>query len=331
MSLRIIYGRAGTGKSTFCYQEIKQQIEKNKKVYIITPEQFSFTAEKKLMESLEENAVISAEVLTFRRMAYRVMQEVGGATKITLSSLGKAMLLYHILDQKKDELTFLGKTDKNVDLIATTITELKKHNISKEQIESSIEKIKDSYLQYKMKDILLLYKAFEEQIQEHYIDENDILTILAEQLDQTTMFQNTIVYIDEFVGFTPQEYRIIEKLLRQAEQINVTICADKLQLQEEYLPEVDLFYANRITRNNFIDLANNWNIEREEDIYLERNYRYHNAELKHLEKYIYENQYGKYPEKTENIHLFLASNPYSEMEYVAKNIIQLVRKERISI
>ena len=37
MSLRIIYGRAGTGKSTFCLNEIKNV--SNQKVYIITPEQ----------------------------------------------------------------------------------------------------------------------------------------------------------------------------------------------------------------------------------------------------------------------------------------------------
>ena len=43
MGIRIVYGRAGSGKSKFIYDEINNKInfgEKNK-IYIITPEQFS--------------------------------------------------------------------------------------------------------------------------------------------------------------------------------------------------------------------------------------------------------------------------------------------------
>ena len=49
MSLRIIYGRAGTGKSEYCYREIAEKIKSDNQILIITPEQFSFTEEKKLM------------------------------------------------------------------------------------------------------------------------------------------------------------------------------------------------------------------------------------------------------------------------------------------
>lgn len=75
MSLRLIYGRAGTGKSQFCFNEIKDRIDKENKIYVITPEQFSFTSEKKLVNSLNREAVINACVLTFNRMAYRVTNE----------------------------------------------------------------------------------------------------------------------------------------------------------------------------------------------------------------------------------------------------------------
>ena len=78
MGLRFIYGEAGTGKTTYCFNEIKKLIDNQQKVYIITPEQFSFTAEKNLMETCEKKAVINAEVITFGRMAYRVINEIGG-------------------------------------------------------------------------------------------------------------------------------------------------------------------------------------------------------------------------------------------------------------
>ena len=49
MGVRIIFGKPGTGKSTYCFNEIAKLIENNEQIYIITPEQFSFTAEKKLI------------------------------------------------------------------------------------------------------------------------------------------------------------------------------------------------------------------------------------------------------------------------------------------
>ena len=42
MELQLVYGRAGTGKSEYCFQEIKRHITNKEKAYIITPEQFSY-------------------------------------------------------------------------------------------------------------------------------------------------------------------------------------------------------------------------------------------------------------------------------------------------
>ena len=107
MELQIIYGRAGTGKSEYCYREIEKKIKEKNKILIITPEQFSFTAEKKLMEVIDTQAVLNAEVVTFSRMAYRVINEIGGSTVTNLSKCGKAMLIYSILNQNKQNLKFL--------------------------------------------------------------------------------------------------------------------------------------------------------------------------------------------------------------------------------
>ena len=70
MSLQIIYGRSGCGKTQYIFNEISKNIDNGRKKYIITPEQFSFSAEKELLRSLEDeeqnSAVINAEVLTLR-------------------------------------------------------------------------------------------------------------------------------------------------------------------------------------------------------------------------------------------------------------------------
>ena len=324
MSFRIVYGRAGTGKSEYCYREIAQKIKEENKILIITPEQFSFTAEKKLMDAIDTQAVLNAEVVTLSRMAYRVINEIGGKTETNLSKCGKAMLIYSILNNNKKELKFLGKTDENVDMLDTAITEFKKHGVSVEQLNEEIDKQDDIYLKNKLKDLSVVYNGFEEQLSGKYIDETDLLTILAENIENTDMFKDAVIYIDEFAGFTSQEYQIIEKLVQIAKQVIITICTD--ELHDIKNPDTDIFYSNQVTVNKLLEVAQNCNAKIEE-IKLENTYRFKSIELKHLEQNLYDNKPEKYNKQVENMQLFLAKNQYSEIEEVAKNILKLVRDE----
>ena len=323
MSLRLIYGRSGTGKTSFCFQEIGDLISNNNKIYIITPEQFSFTAEQNLMKAVKSKAVINAEVLTFERMAYRVINEVGNTLKTNLSECGKSMLLYNILDENKKELKYLGKTEKNLDVISRIITELKKHNVNSEILKDTLLKIEDKRLEYKLEDINLLFNNFNEAILDNYIDENDLLTILNENIEKVDMFNNTIIYIDEFAGFTKQEYLIIEKLMKVAKSVNVSICTDNLLTNTN--PDIDIFYPNKVSINKIIDIAKESNIKIEDPVILQEKHRFKSKELYELEEQLATSKKEKYNEACENIKLFLANNSYSEIEYVANNIIELVR------
>ena len=94
MEFKIVYGRSGSGKTTYIFNEIKEKIKENHKIFIIVPEQFSFSAEKHLLDTIEENSSINAEVLTLSRMADRVIEETEGNLKTHLSKVGKAMILY---------------------------------------------------------------------------------------------------------------------------------------------------------------------------------------------------------------------------------------------
>ncbi len=332
MKIKIIYGTAGTGKSEYCFREAAKNCSRNQKenTVIITPEQFSFTAETRLMQSVYEQtkskAVLNEEVITFNRMAYRVLNEVLGEAnqKTNLTKCGKAMLVYSILDKQKSKLKFLGKSAENIDLSINAINEFKQHGISTENIEQEIEQTKEKYLKCKLEDMALIYKSFEEQLQGKYIDETDLLSLLAENLDKTDMFKNTIFYIDEFSGYTKQEYDIIKKLAQISKEVNITICADSLFTGTQ--PESDIYYSNKLTITKLFKLAEELNIVPEQ-INLEEAHRFKTPELKHLKEKLYSKQSTKYAENVENIKLFLARNQYSEVENVARNITKLVRDE----
>lgn len=321
MPLRIIYGKAGTGKSSFIYNEINEKIKQNEKskIYIITPEQFSFTAEKKLMEN--KKSVINAEVITFNRMAYRVMNEVGGNIHNSLTKCGKSMLIYSILQKEKKNLNLLNKSDENIDLAMRTISEFKKNQVSIEELKKETENISDNYLKIKLQDLILIYEKFNDNIENKYIDETDLLTKLSENIEKINLFKNAIFYIDEFVGYTKQELEIIKKLLNISKNVTITFCIDNLELNSN--PDTDIFYPNKITLSKILKLLNEE--EKIETVNLNKLNRFKNEELIYLENYLYNLKIKKYEKEIKNINLFLSKNQYSEIEYIAKNIIKLVK------
>ena len=151
------------------------------------------------------------------------------------------MLIFYLISKQKSNLNFLGKSEKNIDIVNRMFTELKKHNIGIDDLKNA--DIKEKYTKLKLNDIILLYEKYEEKLLNNFIDENDSLTILSNDLDKTNMFNNSIIYIDEFLGFTPQEYNIFEKLVKICEEITVCISADNLQ--NNIPKENDIYYFNK--------------------------------------------------------------------------------------
>ena len=273
------------------------------------------------------------------------------------------MLIYSILKKQKKNLKFLGNTDEFVDVISRTFKDFKKHNITIDSIEEVTEKIEDKYLLSKLKDINLIYNLYEENLKDNYIDEDDILTILSSKIEYSKSFKNAIIYIDEFAGFTTQEYTLIQSLLKVAKEVNVTICTDTIE--EPIFPDTDIFYSNKVTAKRLIECAKDVgafiarpeNIDEsllddphtstenaytnivgaslcrpqniKNDALVVTHSRFKSKELAHLEKNLYNINYRKYSQNNKSIKLHLATNPYSEIEYVAKQIVKLVRDSKM--
>ncbi len=318
--LKIIYGKSGTGKSQKIYEDIKENLL-NEKIFLIVPEQSNLTTEQNLINYLNVKSLINCQVLTLSRMAFRILEEQSKENRKTLTKSGKAMIIYDILKKEEKKLKFLGKSDRNVDIIINMITELKKHNITEEILGNT--EISDEYTRLKIEDIKLIYQKYNDKIKENFIDENDILSIIAEKIKYSKMFENSLIYIDNFNGFTPQEYIVFEELLKASQNISVAVTADNLEVGDK---ELDLFYFNKIFAKKLIEIAkkNNKNIKLD---FCEKNLRINNEELNFLEKSLSSNKFKVYDKEVKNIKLFLANNPYSEIEYIAEEILKLVKEE----
>ena len=81
------------------------------------------------------------------------------------------------------------------------------------------------------------------------------------------------------------------------------------------------FYVTQLNQ-----LENNFSFE--EPVELNEPYRFRTEELQYLSENINKQKSTKYEKDVENIELFLAKNPYEEIERVAKKIVQLVKEKK---
>ena len=128
-------------------------------------------------------------------------------------------------------------------------------------------------------------------------------------------------------GFTKQEYDIIRKLLKITKKVNVTVCTDSLILDKN--PEIDIFYSNKQTAEKLMNIANEEDVKIEKSVFLDnKKARFKSEELLHIEQNLYSIKQRKNEELPKNLSIFLANNQYSEVEYVASKIVELVKEKK---
>ncbi|HHX50657.1 MAG TPA: helicase-exonuclease AddAB subunit AddB, partial [Clostridia bacterium] len=342
MGLRFILGRAGTGKTRLCLDEIRASLlkdpQKGPPLILLVPEQASFQTELALIAAPGLTGTIRARVLSFRRLGWLVFQETGGSHYRYLDELGKMMALRSLLLKKNKELLLFDKIAKEAGFIkklARTLTEFKQYNLLPDTLSQYYQGLaregRDrSALGYKIHDLHLIYQSYENFLSGCYTDPDDYLHLLSRKIQACSSLQEARVWIDGFSGFTPQEMKVMEALLCRCCQVNLALCLDSSQLQGKSR-ETDLFYPTRETYEKFLDLATRLQVPVENNTYLDRSrspaFRFlANPALGHLEKH-FENSAPPYKDETQGLLLVAAANRRVEVEGVAREILRLVRDE----
>ncbi|HLG26300.1 MAG TPA: helicase-exonuclease AddAB subunit AddB, partial [Paenisporosarcina sp.] len=108
MSLRLITGRAGVGKSEFMRREVAEASSSNplgSPIFFVVPDQMSFSTESALSTTQQVKGIIRTQVSTFKRLAWRVLQETGGISRQEISGFGYRMLIRRLLEEHKEEFS----------------------------------------------------------------------------------------------------------------------------------------------------------------------------------------------------------------------------------
>lgn len=331
MGIRFIFGRAGSGKSYYCLNQIKKKLtnDKNNKLIMLVPDQYTFQTEKKLLEYVGEKSLLRAEVLSFKRMATRVFDKFGGRAINVIEDSGKNMLIYKLLKDKGEELKYFNRISKQqgfVGIVSKSITEFKKYNISEEILKEKELEIENKDLKEKVSDLASIYETFNESLHKGYIDSEDILSILAKKLKECDLYNDAEIWVDEFTTFTPQQLEVLKVLAKQCKNVNITLCSDgEIQFTEG---ETDIFDVIKNTENRILKMMQENNISYKEPVNLNKKniYRFRESkELGHIEKYFFNYPFKIYKGDCKDIRLYKANNSYSEIEWVAQDILKLVR------
>ncbi|SFC69475.1 helicase-exonuclease AddAB subunit AddB [Clostridium uliginosum] len=333
MSIRFIYGRSGSGKSQFCIEEIKKTIE-NKEEYniiLLVPEQYTFSTENKILQQIGECALLRTEVLSFKTMCHRVFEERGGRVKQIIKDTGKHMLIHKVLNEKIDELNYFKKMSREQgfnNVISKSITEFKKYNVDISNLRELEDKIDNNELIDKIRELSLIYEAFNFKMHSSYIDTDDELTLLSKKLLENNIYEKSEIWIDEFTTFTPQQLEII-RILAKGSKVNITLCMDKVTSSENN-DITNVFSCIEGTESKILKLMEENNIGYIKPINLNNKnlYRFKDSkELGHIEKYCITYPFKEYMGENKDIRLYKANNTYDEIESVSKDIIKLVRDE----
>ncbi|TBL70386.1 helicase-exonuclease AddAB subunit AddB [Paenibacillus thalictri] len=342
MAIRFVIGRAGSGKTRFCLDEIRGKLKAEPAghpLVMLVPEQATFQAEYELVATPELGGMMRAQALSFRRLAWRVMQETGGTARLPIDDTGKKLLLHKLMLQHQHELKwFHASVDQLgvIDNLNQLFTELKRYCITGERLgefaSGAAGRETAGTLEDKLHDIRLVYGAFETELSKLYLDGEDCLALLARQLPESEFAASAEVWVDGFNGFTPQEFAGLEQLMLHARDVTVTLCLDREYGAGEQPDELALFHPTARTMAKLQEIADRLGVKRRETVYLDSPElaRFSRSPmLAHLE-----NSWDKrirWPFRPEpmrsQVALNGAANRRAEAEAAAREMVRLVRDE----
>src|SRR5699024_9962824 len=253
MRLRFLFGRAGSGKNDYILKDIKQMIKKHPmgpSIFFIVPDQMTFQQEYQLFSDPDIRGSMRAQVVSFSRLVWRVLQETGGGTRKFISSIG---ILMHI---------------------EQVITEFKRYNITPDDLYTYIEHTDqfvhktpgEEALKNKLIDLHYIYDEVSAALQYTYIDTEDRLQLLIDKVKDTTLLKDSYIYLAGFHRFTPKELQVIEALLTHCKHMTVALTGDQ---PKQAISELDLFYQTMTTYKDLRDIAEANDVTIEEPIILQ--------------------------------------------------------------
>lgn len=336
MGLQLILGGSGSGKSTTMYKELVSESRTNANVHYlaIVPEQFTMETQKMIVMLSPEHGSMAIDILSFDRLARRIFEEAGLNALQVLDDTGKCLIIRKIIEENKRELTVFGSKVKMagfVEEMKSMISELFQYGIGEKELADILVKSQNKPLLYaKLTDIQIILVKLKEYLNDRFVMNEEILTRVCALIPDSEMIRNSVITFDEYTGFSPVQFEVIRALLKYARKVTVTVTIrnpEKVDYTRNNPNQI--FYLGIKTVSKLLKLAQDENIQIEENIVMKNGYRFQKSQtFKYLEQNLF--QYGKrsYEEPVEDMSIHICNNVISEAEYVAATIADIVKNKQ---
>lgn len=349
MSYRFVIGSAGAGKSRAIRQEIiararaslkKGGAQEPAEYLFIVPEQYTMQTQFDLVREDPSGGIMNIDVLSFARLAHRIFEETGTETGTVIDDTGKMLVLRKIAGDCRGQLDVLQKGIHRPGMIAevkSVLSEFMQYDVQPDQVDALISYARangQGALEARLKDLLVLYRAFAEYEEGRFITAEETTGLLAACLPKARSVQGAVIVFEGFTDFTPVQYRVIRELLGCAKEVIFSITGpaeDGRQRWEAAAAgrigsEQALFYASRKMVRDLTVIAQAAGASHGEDLYLSGGRRFASAPaLAHLEREIFRSPAGVYTEDPgDSLQCRAARDPESEARAACMQIRSLV-------
>lgn len=317
--LRLLMGRARTGKSERVLQEIARdgRDHPERRQILLVPEHASHVAEVDICRVCGDTASRHAEVLTFKLLASRVLSIVGGSADVTLDAGGKLLTLQRALQELAPVLKVYCKPSRRsafLESLLDVMEELIAYAVAPEVLAETVADIPGETGD-KLRDIALLYGVYLAKLHADGRDARDRLEKLEEHLAESGYIDGKDVFLDGYSYFTGREIRILRIMLRRARSVTITLLGDA--------GDRELFRESLRVREQLIAEARDAGVPCEIDTL--RTGEIRNA-LDHVEHFFF-GEREVWTGETGDIRILESANAYAEVERTAAEILRLVRED----
>lgn len=358
MSLQLIFGGSGSGKSDYVYQKILEQskAEPERTFFVLVPEQFTMQTQRELVARQERHSIMNVDVVSFNRLAYRIFDEFGMSHLNILEETGKNLVLRRVAEEQQNHLKLMKASMKKTGYISevkSIISELTQYRIAPPQLDVLIDQENQPVLfRYKIQDIQTMYQGFQDYLQGRFITAEELLEVFAQVADQSELLKHSVLVLDGFTGFTPIQYHLLETLLKITKEIIVTVTLDSREDPYNSRGIQELFYMSKKTVETLTKIAARQQVEIQKPFWVQHSDRSRFAQspsLLWLEQNLFRQRPAVYPRQGEkssqtrdqaqteviavqpnayqDIFLYSLPNPRQELHFIARKIKELVREQ----
>ena len=290
--------------------------------------------QKDLVTMHDRHAIMNIDVLSFVRLAYRIFEETGAGTLPVLDDEGKNLILRKIAGNHENELQMLRGNIRKLGYISevkSVLSEFAQYDIGEEEIDRVMKNAgRESRLYYKLADMKVLYRGFQDYLKERYISKEELLDVLSRVVCKSEILKNSTIVLDGFTGFTPVQNRLLGELMSICKEVLVTVEMDGREDAFRYTHPYQLFALSKQMVTGLVQIAGERKIEIADPIYLYDKpvYRFRsNPELGFLESELFRYSRKQYPDETDHLSVYAAGSPDMEAKLTAQKIRRLVREK----